>query len=198
MFKLIKKSTYNCLESQYNNKCRNVAILEKELKKQQEFLSNLTRKLIETGAIIYSIASNKNGTTTYICIIDDRDYELKGSLDMFVINSEIEVQKGIGKYRDMPYLQSYFASDEVILQELHCDIKDNLYENLGYATMMVDALKRIAKDSKRFVISGSLCEDDAESEEKKNRRNNFYIKHGFSVKFDDESCKSGHIKLILK
>ncbi len=161
-------------------------------------LINIERKLEETGATVFSVKQNKNEIKTFICVIDRRDNDLNGSLDIFVINSEIETRKEVGKYNDMPYLQAYFNAETVTLQELHCDIIDRLYEDQGYATMMVDTLEQLTKASNRCVISGSLDEKDAQTEEKKQKRNNFYINHGFSIEFDDETCKCGSFKKMLR
>lgn len=200
MFKLIKKSEYDHLtfiEEEYHKKCQECHLLKKDLTKQQQLLSNLTRVLKNNNATIYDIQPDRRGITTYICLKDMRNNNGHKALSMFVINSEINPTENNNGYNKMPFLDAYFSDNHITVQHLRCDMHDGLYEKQGYATMMFNALKQIAKKSNCLVISGTLYEGDAQTEEEKKKRNDFYINYGCSVEFDDETCKSGRFQLIL-
>lgn len=200
MYKLIKKSKYDYLTSielKYDEKCQERFLLKQHLDKQQRLISNLTRVLKNNKATIYDIQPNRYGITTYICLKDNRDDDGNKELSIFVINSEIDPTKKNNGHREMPYLDTYFSENQINLLELHCDMNNGLYEKQGYATMMLNALKQIAKESNHYVIKGRLYEGDAQTEEKKNNRNNFYINYGFAVDFKNEICESGNFQLTL-
>lgn len=200
MYKLIKKSDYNYLTSieiKYDEKCQECNRLKKYFAKQQRLFSNLTRVLKNNEAIIYDIQPNRYGITTYICLKDNRDDDGNKELSIFVINSEIDPTEKNNGHREMPYLDAIFSDNQINLLQLRCDMKNGLYEKQGYATMILNALKQIAKESNRHVIKGRLYEGDAQTEEEKKNRNDFYINYGFSIKFDDETCESGSFQLAL-
>ena len=200
MYKLIKKSRYDYLtsiESKYDEKCQERFLLKQHWDKQQRLISNLTRILKNNKATIYDIQPNRYGITTYICLKDNRDNNGNKELSIFVINSEIDPTKKNNGHREMPYLDTNFSENQINLLELHCDMNNGLYEKQGYATMMLNALKQIAKESDRHVIKGRLYEGDARTEKEKKNRNDFYINYGFSVEFKKETCESGSFQLAL-
>jgi len=200
MIKIIKKSEFQYLkyiESQYNNQKIQVHNLRIHQQKNEVFCFRFARKLKETKSVIFDIKPNIDGVDSYICVIDKRDNNLNGSLDIYIMNTEITISEIWRNYRDMPYMQTTFTSDKIVIDELHCDIDGHEYEGKRYGRMMVEAIKSIAIDSNRFKITGILSEIDAPTQEKKERRNNFYIRHGFILKFKDEAYKNGSFSINL-
>ena len=200
MYKLIKKSEYDYLTSielKYDEKCKECNRLKKYLSKQPRLFSNLTRVLKNNKATIYDIQPNRYGVKTYICLKDKRDNAGNKALSMFVMNSEIDPTEKNNGHREMPYLDAYFSENQINLLELHCDMNNGLYEKQGYATMILNALKQIAKESCFYVIKGRLYEGDAQTDEEKKNRNDFYINYGCSVEFENETCENGNFQLAL-
>lgn len=200
MFKLIRKSEYDLLKKTALRCSKQDIMLEQlrqKLNAEQTCRENLKIKLKETGARIYAIMPNKNNIDTYICIIDNRNNDSIGELNMFVINSEIIPSKRAGKYNDMPFMETYFSPNQVSLIELHCIVNNKNYENKGYGTMMIKSLIQIARESKCHLISGTLYEGDAQTEEEKEKRNRFYFNRGFTTRFNDNSHRSGTFYMCI-
>lgn len=165
--------------------------LNKQIKKERTFLNTLIANIKKNNATIYDIKVNKNNTDTYICVIDKRDKHFNGNLNMFVINPEIIPIETPANYNDMPFMETKFNDGMVILQELHSDVKSGNYENMGYGTMMIQSLIKLALEANCTSIEGKLSFVDAEIENKRIKRNYFYNKLGFTIEFDDDSHKSG-------
>ncbi len=194
MFKLICKTKYNQLmkiKSEHSAQGDLINNLNKHLKEERVFFKALIENIKENKATIYDIKVNKNNTDTYICIIDKRDKHFNGNLNMFVINPEIIPIETPANYNDMPFMETKFNDGMVILQELHSDVKSGNYENMGYGTMMIQSLIKLALEANCTSIEGKLSFVDAEVENKKIKRNHFYNKLGFTIVFDDDSQKSG-------
>lgn len=99
----------------------------------------------------------------------------------------------------MPYLESEFLGEGIKLYELHSDIVEE-YQNLGYATMLLDTLVEIAIKCECKIITGFLSSRDAENEKLKNKRNNFYRKYKSAkveLIFKDAEEKEGTVKIYL-
>ena len=201
MFKLIKQIVFlhlKQMESQYINQAIQLKNYKTALQATEKYFEKFVRKLKETKAVIFDIRSNIDDVETYICVVDDRDDNLNGSLDIYIMNVEIAISEVWGKFTDMPHMRTDFSPNKIVINELHCDVDGHNYEGKRYARMMVETIKSIALDTKRFEIVGSLSEKDAETQEKKERRNSFYERHGFKLKFNDEKCKSGSFSISLK
>lgn len=208
-YKIVKEqdvSTWQIIEKDYDNKCKQNFRLKTEIEDRQRLMDTLVSKLKGTDAVIYTIGTDKNGNDTFVCMMDQRkpvaDYKdgaisLSGDVNLFALSCVIYPTEIKGKYNDMPFLQAEFRGETVKIIELHSDVRGESYENLGYATMLVDALKDIAKKAGCKQITGMLSDIDAQNEDDKNYRNNFYMKRGFSLSFTDENQKNGSIHLEL-
>ncbi len=171
--------------------------LKREYNLQQALLNNLTFKLKGTGATIFDIKRDRFERTSYVCIVDKLDGENKGEMVIFIMSELIVPNHEPCKRDDMPHLIASFSSDEVEIQELHCEMLNGLYEKQGYGTMLIDTIKDIATKHNLTRIHGSLTERDAKTEEEKNNRNNFYKHRGFQLYFSDNECKEGTFELHL-
>ena len=196
MFKLIRKSEYDLLKKTALRCSKQDIMLEQlrqTLNAEQTCRENL-KKSLKTQALEFMPLNNID---TYICIIDNRNNDSIGELNMFVINSEIIPSKRAGKYNDMPFMETYFSHNQVSLIELHCIVNNKNYENKGYGTMMIKSLIQIARESKCHLISGTLYEGDAQTEEEKEKRNRFYFNLGFTTRFNDNSHRSGTFYMCI-
>ncbi len=168
-------------------------------------MSNLKEKLNGTKAIVYSIRSDKHGNDTFICVQDNRKFNIsflrfEGSLNIFILSSIIAPQHRPEKYKDMPYLESRFVGEKIELYELHSDIIEEEYENRGYATMMLDTLLEIARKSNCTLITGHLTQEDAKTEKQKNKRNNFYKNYKTAkveLTFENDLEREGTLRIHL-
>ena len=193
-----------------NKKCQEFCSENKTLKyrlqEQEDLLLNLKNKLVGTNAVVYSVQNDRQGKDTFICVNDNRKFNeerlsLEGELNIYALSSIMNPSKISGKYNDMPYLQSTFYSDHIILEELHSDVSGNSYEKQGYGTMLLDTLIEIARRGKYIMITGTLSRVDAKTEEEKNNRNNFYRnykKAKAEVFFADETERDGHFIIKLE
>lgn len=196
MFKLIRKSEYDLLKKTALRCSKQDIMLEQlrqKLNAEQTCRENLKKSLKKQALEFMPL----NNIDTYICIIDNRNNDSIGELNMFVINSEIIPSKRAGKYNDMPFMETYFSHNQVSLIELHCIVNNKNYENKGYGTMMIKSLIQIARESKCHLISGTLYEGDAQTEEEKEKRNRFYFNLGFTTRFNDNSHRSGTFYMCI-
>ena len=205
-FKIISKFEYNFLkkvEEDYYSSSKENQNLKECLMQEKSFSEKLKVKLQETHTCVYSIKKDRNERDTYILVqdyrkpfIDKNGFSyMKGDLNIFVMNTDVYGLDLPYRYIDVPHLLAKFQENHIHIYELHSDI--NNYENRGYGTMMIDTLKEIGKNSNCESISGCLSSVDADTEQKKENRNRFYKSRGFTLKFDDEECKSGRFYLKL-
>lgn len=194
------------IENDYDKKCNQCHVLKNEKEDAQKFLETLASKLEGTGATVCAIKQNKEGTNTFVCVIDERKPEenyrdgkiyLSGNVNIFVLNQNIYPTQIPGKYNDMPFLEASFHGPDVKMIELHSDIRGDYYENHGYGTMLVDALVAIARKADCDNIHGMLSDVDAQTEIAKEKRNGFYRKRGFTLRFNDATEKDGSVILKL-
>lgn len=199
-------SFWKYIENDYDAKCHQLRNHINEKEDKQRFFQTLVSKLEGTGAAIHAIKQNKKGIDTYVCVIDRRSPEvdcrtndayMSGDVDLFVLNEDIYPSRIAMKYNDVPYLQAEFHGTDVKICELHSDVDGERYENCGYGTMLVEALIAIAKKSGCNYVHGMLSNVDAQTEDAKNKRNGFYRKRGFTLKFCDEEEKDGGLSMTL-
>lgn len=194
------------IEDDYYSRLEENARLKMQLRDEQELINILKNKLHGTKAVIYDIKKDKEGNDSYICVRDSRspsldddfhNINLTGSVDLFVLSAVIRPSNVSGRYIDMPHLQATFGKTNVVIDELHSDIDDGIYENKGYATMLLEVLIDIAKKSNCKSITGYLSNVDAKTAEKKEKRNGFYSSKGFELSFVDDLHEEGHICLYI-
>lgn len=203
MYTIAKKEDvayWKSIEKKYASQCDEMQRLSEQLQVENDLIRVLQNKLNGTGAVVFCIKKDRLQNDSYICVQDHRsphydtnsgDFHLNGDLNIFVLSKEIRPSRISERYVDMPYLQARFDGPHIVIDEIHCDHRGYEYENKGYATMMIDALKEIAKRSNCVSISGKLSPVDAKSEKQKQKRNEFYKYNGFTLEFDDEESKSG-------
>lgn len=209
-FLIVKKDDvdhWKYITQRYNSQSEEFSRFKENAQRVQDLLTTLQQKMIGTGSVIYNIKRDKKQNITYVCVQDHRKphyqadtevYFRNGELNIFVLSTEIYPTKVATAYTDMPFLQATFNGECVTIHELHCDHKGYTYEGKGYATMMIDALLQIARESGCISITGMLSEQDAKTDERKVRRNEFYKSKGFTLSFHDETQKNGSIYLEIK
>lgn len=194
------------LEAECKKQFEEKVFLKSNLYRSQQLLSALKKKMHGTHSVIFDIIEDKDGHESYICIQDQRRPEwdsvqnicfLNGDLNVFVLSSTIAPTEIPGRLVDMPYMQSTFSMGHVIIRELHCDIDGNRYENKGYATMMINALIRVAQNSNCTSVGGRLFRGDADTDRKKSKRNGFYTSKGFTLSFSDNEAREGTFHLDI-
>jgi len=207
--KIVKEKQVNkwCdIKDDYHVVLEEITKLKMQFKNEQELISNLEKKLQGTGAVIYDIKKDKQGNYSYICVKDNRkpfscdnfqNIYLNGPVDLFVLSAIIHPSNVKGCITDMPHLQARFRTTNVSIESLHSDMVNGNYENKGYATMLVEVLKAIAKKSNCTTITGCLTGTDAETTEKKQKRNGFYSSKGFELSFTDDSQENGSFCMHL-
>lgn len=210
MFMIVKKDDvdhWKDITQKYNSQSEEFRRFKTKVQWEQDLITTLQNKMSGMGAVVYHIKKDNNQNNTYVCVQDRRKphydtgsgtYFLNGELNIFVLSTEVYPSKVKTAYTDMPFLQTDFNGKCVTIHEVHCDHKGYNYEGKGYATMMIDALYQIAKESNCLSITGTLSEQDAKTEERKARRNGFYKRKGFTLRFHDETQKSGSIYLEIK
>lgn len=210
-FKLVKAEDvehWKFIEKEYDKKCEESRKKQAKLDDERKLRNMLRDKLRGTEAVIFDIREDKLQNDSYICVQDNREvywdderkgYFFYGDLNIFVMSSLIFPDgKNPKKVNDVPYLQASFAGERVTIHELHCDFNEGLYENKGYATMMIEALIKIVQKSNCTSIGGMLSGVDALTDEKKEKRNGFYASRGFSITYMDELEKNGTIYMEIK
>ena len=134
--------------------------------------------------VIRRLALDKDGNPTYVL-----DNSKGDDICLHIISSIT-----IGHRTSLcgrPYIQCEIKGDVMEL----VDLPPHEYHGMGYGTMLVEEIIKIAKERKVKQIIGQLTIRDASTEEKKIRRNSFYEKMGFQVCSD--SSGDGKIKLML-
>ncbi|MBR2431034.1 hypothetical protein IKB17_06210 [bacterium] len=185
------------IENCYAEKDEALSHINKILNCKAKTLENLKNKLLDENTVICDIKKDKDGRETFIFMKDLREHSLKGELSLFVLNDIITPSLTKGKTNDVPYLLADFNGEKVRIDELHSDMNNSMYENKGYASMLVDTLIKIARKSKCQLIYGTLSSVDAKTEEQKNHRNNFYKHKGFTLSFDDDTESNGELRFML-
>lgn len=194
------------LEVLYEKQLKENDLLTFELNRKQHLLSTVKDKMHGTHATIFDITEDRDGNETYIFVQDQRFLEqdsqqdmcyLKGDLNIFVLSSIIVPSKVQGRISDMPYMQAVFSRGHVTICELHSDIDGSRYERKGYATMMINSLIQIAKQANCTSVGGRLYEGDADTLQKKVKRNDFYKNRRFRLSFVDEEEREGSIYLAI-
>ena len=194
------------IEEDYNEKFGENTRLKMQLRDERKLIDTLKNKLYGTMAVIYDIKKDKMGNDSYICVKDSRspsldddfhNINLTGSVDLFVLSAIIYPYNVPGCYIDMPHLRATFGKTKVVIDELHSDMNGGIYENKGYATMLLEVLIAIAKKSDYTIITGRLSSSDAKMAEKKEKRNGFYANKGFELSFVDDLHEEGHLCLRI-
>ena len=131
-----------------------------------------------------------------IDIIPNKDDELvcvlKMSSNIFMLVSPYIVDNAIEpRAVGFPVMMCSFFDDLIEINELHTDrgVKNHFtglyaFEDKGYGTILLDAMVDYAlKNGYKTdcFVKGTLYEGDAETDERKMRRNMFYSKRGFNV-----------------
>ena len=204
MFKIMKKSEYEyllCIERNYNRKSEESRKMQRQIKEKEEFVDRVRKKIQGVNVAVYDIKKDRDGNDTFVCIQDCRkpclkknnvDFYMKGFLNFFVISPIIISNSNVG-YNDVPYLEAEFQEEEIEIIELHSDVADDLYENKGYGTMLIECLISLGEKEKCTSIYGMLSSEDAKTDAKRDNRNRFYEHRGFTLKFHDETKKDGSI-----
>lgn len=209
-FLIVKKDDvdhWKDIAKMYNSQTDDFFRFKAKVQREQDLLITLQEKMSGTGAVVYCINKDKKQNNTYVCVQDHRKphydadtntYFYNGELNIFVLSTEVYPTKVKTAYTDMPFLQATFNDKRVTIHELHCDHRGHGYEGKGYATMMVDALCQIARESNCLSIIGMLSEQDAKTDDQKVRRNGFYKQRGFTLSFHDKTQKEGSIYLEIE
>lgn len=193
------------VEQLYKQQQQELFELKDKYKKINVLLADIRIKLKNENVVIYDIKEDKYGNIAFVCIDDIRRPEicsegkryLNGHLSIFIIGSAILSQNNC-MYSNNPHLYASFKFERVIINELHSDMCSNQYENMGYGTMMIEALKEIALNSNCTLITGMLSSVDAITDKKRDKRNSFYEHRGFELHFSNGSKKDGSIHMKIK
>lgn len=208
-YTIISKSDLSTLKNMcnnYDNITDENQNLKTEIEIEREPLIYLQSLLDTQNSVIFSIKKDKNNYTSYVCVqgalkpemhLQTESIIFNGPLIIFVISSFIIQQVSPTIYSNLPYLNASFRNGNITIEDLHCDIKGDMFENKGYGTMMVDTLVQIASKCNSSSITGQLSSVDACTPEKKEKRNSFYKKRGFTLLFDDDAQENGQIKKVI-
>ena len=195
--KIIYKKFYKQLDE--------IRELKQNIAEYNDVICKVGEMLKASDVSVYSICEDKNGNKAFVCIQDIRKIQynydtckswMEGNINIFIVSS-LTLPSAGKNYTSMPFLEAEFLDDSVYINELHCDCCKSLYENKGYGTMLIKTVVNLAKYYNCKKICGTLSREDAKTEQKKEKRNRFYQKRGFELKFDDDKQESGSICLNL-
>ncbi len=207
MYKFIRRNEYEYLkyiEQEYHQKCDQNQKLKQEIQSLNELLSALQAKFRNPKTVLYDVVKDRNNNDSYIMMrdkvpqIDDGGaVHQKGSVILFVLSISIHSNNSSECYTDIPYLDARFDKGVCIIDELHCTTNSRSYENMGYGTMLVEAITTLSRQFGCTCITGKLSGVDAKTEKEKQKRNEFYRHRGFELCFDDASQKTGSFRKQL-
>ena len=140
----------------------------------------------------FKIEKDKNNVPFYICKVNE---PRKSDYTFFIISPETVSPHQRG-HRSFPYIEAEFKDDTVEIIELH----SYEFENRGFATALLKTVlieAALKYQNKPCTVKGSLSFVDAETEERKNHRNEFYRNKGFKINFWNDDEKNGSFRAKL-
>lgn len=167
---VIKSTANELLKSKQHNDN-----MKKSLKNLKEYIE-LKYTVQGVTEQIVKLSVSENGNVAFVL----NESQKENVFDIHIISGET-LGRGLQK-NGRPYAQTEIREDTLEI----VDIPPNDYQNRGYGSLMLDAIIEKAMHSNVKRIVGTLSYNDADTEEKRKHRNQFYEKRGFKVIDNDK------------